>query len=108
MQPNKKTSLKKLALIAKLMDAQFRIPGTDIRFGIDPLIGLIPGFGDFAGFVISACLLGMLAQNGASGFVLARMALNIVLDSVIGTIPILGDLFDLMFKANQRNLKLLE
>jgi NADH:ubiquinone oxidoreductase subunit 5 (subunit L)/multisubunit Na+/H+ antiporter MnhA subunit len=108
MRQSRRPSIKHLAFIAKLMDSQFRIPGTHIRFGLDPLIGLIPGFGDFAGFVVSACLLGMLAQNGASGFVLARMALNIVLDSVIGTIPILGDLFDLMFKANQRNLKLLE
>ncbi len=108
MISDKRPSIKYLTSLAKLMDAQFRIPGTGIRFGLDPLIGLIPGFGDFAGFMVSACMIVMLAKNGASGFVLARMAFNIVLDSVLGTIPVLGDIFDFAFKANQRNLKLLE
>lgn len=108
MRSDNRPSIKYLTSLAKLMDSQFRIPGTNIRFGLDPLIGLIPGFGDFAGFVVSACMLVMLTRNGASGFVLARMAFNIVLDSVLGTIPVIGDIFDFTFRANQRNLKLLE
>lgn len=108
MRSQQRPSIKYLASLAKLMDSQFRIPGTNIRFGLDPLVGLIPGLGDFAGFVVSACMLALLAKNGASGFVLARMAFNIVLDSLLGTIPVIGDIFDLTFKANQRNLKLLE
>jgi Domain of unknown function (DUF4112) len=94
--------------ISKLMDSQFSIPGTRIRFGLDGIIGLIPGAGDISTFAISAYLLTMMARNGASGYVLARMALNVVIDAVIGSIPILGDLFDIAFKANMRNLKLMK
>ena len=89
------------------MDSQFRIPGTNIKFGLDALIGLIPGIGDITTFIISGMMLSVLAKNGASGFVLARMTLNIVLDALIGSIPVLGDIFDVGFKANERNLKLM-
>ena len=101
-------ALKKLQSLAKIMDSQFRIPGTSIRFGLDPLLGLLPGGGDFATFLISGYMVTLLAKNGASGFVLARMVLNIIIDAAVGSIPILGDLFDFAFKANQRNLKLME
>ena len=101
------SSVKNLERLAKLMDSQFRIPGTNIKFGLDALIGLIPGIGDLTTFIISGMMLSVLAKNGASGFVLARMALNIVLDALIGSIPILGDIFDVGFKANERNLKLM-
>ena len=90
------------------MDSQFRLPGTNIRFGLDPIIGLIPGVGDVSGFLISSLILSTLAKNGASGFVLARMVLNVVLDATLGSLPLIGDLFDFAFKANQRNIKLLE
>jgi len=90
------------------MDSQFRIPGTNFRFGLDPIIGLIPGLGDFATFIISGIMVLTLAKNGASGFVLARMILNVILDTLVGAIPILGDLFDFAFQANQRNLKLMK
>ena len=96
-----------LERLAKLMDSQFRLPGTNIKFGLDALIGLIPGIGDFATFIISGMMLSALAKNGASGFVLARMTVNIILDALIGSIPILGDIFDVGFKANERNLKLM-
>jgi hypothetical protein len=100
-------ALRNIEMLAKLMDNQFQIPGTGIRFGLDPIIGLIPGGGDFAGFLVAAYMLTTLAKNGASGFVLARMVFNIILDAVLGTIPILGDVFDFAFKANQRNLQLM-
>ena len=87
-------ALKKLQSLAKIMDSQFRIPGTGIRFGLDPLLGLLPGGGDFATFLISGYMVTLLAKNGASGFVLARMVLNIIIDAAVGSIPILGDLFD--------------
>jgi hypothetical protein len=90
------------------MDAQFRIPGTSIRFGFDGIIGLIPGVGDFVSFLISAYIVSLAAKKGASGFVVARMVLNIVIDALVGAIPILGDIFDVAFKANQRNMQLLE
>lgn len=101
-------ALKKIQSLTKIMDSQFRILGTEIRFGIDPLLGLLPGGGDFASFLISGYMVSILAKNGASGFVLARMVLNIIIDAVVGSIPILGDLFDFAFKANQRNMKLME
>ena len=100
-------SIKSLARLAKLMDSQFTIPGTNMKFGLDALIGLVPGVGDFATFLISGMMLSVLAKNGASGFVLSRMTFNIVLDALLGSIPILGDLFDVGFKANERNLKLM-
>jgi len=101
------TSFKRLDFWAKLMDSQFRVPGTGIRFGLDAVIGLIPGGGDFVTFLFSAYLLNTMAKNGASGFVLARMVFNIVLDAIVGSIPFIGDLFDVAFKANQRNMRLM-
>ena len=100
--------LANLNSLAKLMDSQFKIPGTNIKFGLDALIGLVPGAGDFVTFLISGYMIAVLASNGASGFVLARMVLNVVIDSVFGAIPILGDIFDVAFKANQRNVKLMQ
>jgi hypothetical protein len=108
--PEKKTpppALRNMDSLAKLMDGQFTIPGTNIRFGLDALIGLIPGAGDFATFLVSGYMLTVLAQNGASGFVLARMALNVLIDSLVGSIPLVGDIFDVAFRANQRNMKLM-
>lgn len=99
---------KQLDWIAKLMDAQFSIPGTTFRFGLDGIIGLIPGVGDLSTFAVSAYLLTIMARNGASGYVLSRMVLNVLIDAVFGMIPVLGDLFDIAFKANMRNLKLMK
>lgn len=94
-------------MLARLLDAQFRIPGTNIRFGMDAILGLIPGVGDMISLAISSFMVSTLAKNGASGMLLTRMVLNIVLDAIIGSIPILGDIFDIGFKANQRNMKLM-
>lgn len=107
VQPQQR-GLKHLSRLAKLMDAQFRIPGTDIRFGLDGIIGLIPGAGDLSTFAVSGYMLWVMAGNGASGFVLARMTLNILIDALIGSIPFIGDLFDIAFKANMRNLRLMQ
>jgi hypothetical protein len=101
-------SLQNMNAMARLMDSQFKIPGTDIRFGLDALIGLVPGAGDFATFLISGYMLTVLAKNGASGFVLARMVLNVVVDSLVGAIPLVGDIFDVAFKSNQRNMRLMQ
>ena len=100
--------LKHLGRLARLMDAQFRIPGTDIRFGLDGLIGLIPGAGDLSTFAVSGYMLWVMANNGASGFVLARMVVNILIDALLGSIPLIGDLFDIAFKANLRNMRLMQ
>ena len=107
-QTPQQRDFKQLEWIAKLMDAQFTVPGTNFRFGLDGIIGLIPGAGDISTFAVSAYLLAIMARNGASGYVMARMVLNVVIDAVVGMIPILGDLFDIAFKANMRNLKLMK
>lgn len=98
--------LSELETLARWMDSKFRVPGTSWRFGLDGIIGLIPGVGDLSTFAVSGYMMVIMARNGASGYVLARMGLNIVLDALIGAIPLLGDLFDFAFKANMRNFRL--
>ena len=100
--------LRQVAQLAKLMDAQFRVPGTNFRFGLDGIIGLIPGAGDLSTFAVSGYMLWIMAQNGASGFVLARMVINVLIDALVGSIPLIGDIFDIAFKANMRNLRLMQ
>ncbi|MBO9703771.1 MAG: DUF4112 domain-containing protein [Sporocytophaga sp.] len=94
--------------ISNFLDSKFRIPGTKLKFGWDPLIGLIPGIGDFTGFIISAILMLYMTRYGASRKVVIVMSLNILLDAMIGTVPIVGSLFDFGFKANKRNIELLK
>jgi hypothetical protein len=100
--------LKRMDALARLMDTQFRLPGTNFRFGLDGIIGLIPGAGDLSTFAVSGYMIWVMAHNGASGYVMARMILNVLLDALIGSIPLLGDLFDFAFKANTRNMKLMQ
>jgi hypothetical protein len=93
--------------ISNLMDEKFRFPGTNFRFGLDPLLNLIPVAGDLSGFLISAVLVITMAQHGASRKLIILMTLNILLDLTIGAIPIIGQVFDFFFKANKRNIRLL-
>ena len=95
-------------VLAEYLDDKFTIPGTNIRFGIDPVIGLIPGFGDWLGAMISVYFMITAGVKGAGYAVVGRMFFNILLDVTIGTIPLLGEVFDVAWKANQRNAKLLE
>jgi hypothetical protein len=90
------------------MDTAVKVPGTGIRFGLDAILGLIPGVGDFAGAGISGYLVLLAARHRAPAAVLARMLGNIGIDAVVGSIPLVGDLFDVGWKANSRNLVLLE
>jgi hypothetical protein len=103
----RKSAISKVESMATWMDSRFTIPGTNIKFGFDALVGLIPGAGDFTTLLISGYMVTILAKNGASGFVLARMALNIAIDALLGSIPLIGDIFDVAFKANIRNVKLM-
>jgi hypothetical protein len=90
------------------MDEAVQLPGTPFRIGLDGLLGLVPGVGDLAGGLFSSWFLVAAARFGAPPSVLARMGLNIGLDAVTGAVPLLGDLFDFAWKANRRNLALLE
>ena len=108
MSQTKSKTVEKHHKLAELLDSKFRIPGTDIRFGIDPIIGLVPGLGDWLGGLISLYFLVQAAVLQARVPVLLRMLLNILLDLVIGSIPLLGEIFDVGWKANLRNADLLE
>ena len=92
--------------IARLMDSQFRIPGTKFRFGLDPILGLFPLVGDVIGYSISGILVLAMARHGVSGKVIVLMIGNILLDAIVGSIPILGNIFDFFYKANNRNIDL--
>ena len=94
--------------IALLMDNLLRIPGTRFRFGIDPLIGLIPGLGDTSSAMVSALALIQAARHGLPKIVLARMSVNILLNELIGIVPVVGDAFSFWFKSNARNYALLQ
>ena len=94
--------------LARLLDSQWRIPGTQIRFGADAVAGLVPVVGDLATAVLSAYIVARAADVGAPKSLMARMVGNVVLDTVVGSIPLIGSVFDVFYKANNRNIRLLQ
>ncbi len=94
--------------LAWMLDSQFQIPGTSVRVGLDGILGLIPGIGDTVSSGLSLLILAEAVQLHVSRRTLAKMAGNIALDWFIGLVPVLGDVFDILYKANMRNLALLE
>lgn len=100
--------LARLDALAKILDNQFRVPGTQVRFGLDGIIGLVPYLGDVAGFVVSGFLMRTMIQRGAGPILMIRMMGNVALDAVMGVVPIAGDLFDFGYKANRRNVEMLK
>lgn len=92
--------------LAKLLDSQFQIAG--VKFGLDPIIDIIPFFGDIAGAAISLLILKIALDVGVSKVDLSKMILNIIIDFALGFIPYLGVIFDVAFKANIRNVEILE
>lgn len=107
-EPRETRALTRFRRLAGQLDARFRIPGTPIRFGWDALLGLIPGLGDSAAGLVGAYGLWTAYSLGAPGPVLARMLLNLGIDLAFGLIPLAGDLFDVAWRGNLRNLALLE
>jgi hypothetical protein len=95
-------------LLAQVLDRSIGVPGTDIRIGLDPIIGLIPGFGDAVAGLAGSMILFLAAQLHIPKIVLVRMSVNIALNGAIGSIPLLGDLFSVWFQSNVRNVELLE
>ena len=100
-------ALAQVELIADVLDRAIRIPGTNMRVGIDPLLGLIPGVGDVIGAGVSGYTMLLAARLGAPKSVLVRMLANVAIDSAIGAIPAVGDLFDFAWKSNSKNVDLL-
>lgn len=93
--------------VSRLLDSQFRVPGTSWRFGLDPLMGLVPVIGGLPSLAISGLLILTMMRHGASGNLVVRMVFNVVLDTLIGAIPVVGNVFDFAYKANNRNVALL-
>lgn len=95
--------------LVRLLDSALRVPGTDFRVGLDALIGLFfPGGGDALGAVPALLLLGLALRHGVPPVIVLRMLLNIAIDALLGAVPLLGDLFDAAYRANEKNLALLE
>ena len=93
--------------LALIMDEFIRVPGTKFKFGLDPLIGLIPGIGDTGSALVSAFALIQAARLGVPKILLARMSLNILINEVIGIVPVVGDAFSFWFKSNARNYQII-
>ena len=94
--------------IANIMDSFFVVPGTNWRIGLDPILGLIPGFGDFISNTVGLYPILLAVKHRVSKIIILRMVVNLGGDYIIGSVPILGDLFDALFKANRKNTDLLE
>ena len=109
MRNDRKTStLRRVRRVSYLLDNAIPIPGTGYRIGLDPIIGLLPGGGDVLGTIISSYIVVEAARLGVSRSTLVEMVLNILLETVSGSIPVLGDLVDAAWKANVKNVELLE
>ena len=106
--PRQSTSLEsRFRWLALIMDDFLRIPGTRLRFGLDPIIGLLPGIGDVTAAIVSAVAFVHAARSGVPKILLARMAMNILINELVGITPGLGDAFSFWFKSNVRNYELL-
>ena len=105
--PSRRAAIDRLDRLATLFDTALVIPGTNVRFGVEALLRLIPGIGDAAASVLSWYLLYEAYKLDAPGTLLARMLVNVMLEGAIGIVPVAGDAFDVMFRANRRNVALL-
>lgn len=94
--------------LAELLDRRFTIPGTSIRFGLDPLIGLVPGIGDALANLLGSAILLIAARYGIPKIVLLRMGINIAINAVIGSVPVFGSIFSVGFRSNVKNVLLLQ
>ena len=99
---------RRVQLLARALDSAIRIPGTRITFGLDSIVGLVPGAGDLASALMSGYIVLASARMGVPPSVVARMILNLGVDTLVGSVPLLGDLFDVGFRANLRNAALLD
>ncbi len=108
MNSDRTRQIDQLRQWSRLMDGAYRVPGTQFRFGWDPIIGLIPGAGDFVTSSLSVMVLYRAVRLGVPRVVVGRMVLNVLIDLLAGAVPIIGDLFDFAWKSNSLNLALLE
>ena len=104
---SRRASLHRLDLLSRLLDVAFVLPGTNVRFGVEAILRLIPGVGDAAASVLSAYVVYEASRLGIPQSLLLRMIANILVEGVAGAVPILGDMFDVGWRANRRNIALL-
>ena len=100
--------LARARTLARLLDSAARVPGTNIRFGADAVIGLLPGLGDIGGAALAGYLVILAQRLGVPRAVVLRMLANVAVDTIAGSVPVIGDLFDVAYKSNLRNVALLE
>lgn len=108
LDPQQQLILKRVRSLVRLLDNAIAIPGTKYRIGLDPLLGLFPALGDYLGALLSGYVIWQSARMGVSREILLRMGANVLLELAVGSAPMLGDAFDVVWKANARNLELLE
>jgi hypothetical protein len=108
LTPGEAQRLEALRRMARLLDSAFPIPGTTFRVGLDPILGLLPGIGDLVSPLFAIGLLWQARELGVPKVVQLRMIFNVAIDTVLGLVPVAGDLIDFAWKANDRNLALLE
>jgi hypothetical protein len=99
--------LARIDALATLLDSALVVPGTNIRFGLDAIVGLVPGIGDLVTSLVSLYIVHEARQLGAPMHVLVRMVANVAIDGIVGSAPLVGDIFDVMWRANRRNMALL-
>jgi hypothetical protein len=104
---SRRERIARIDALATLLDTAFILPGINVRFGLDALIGLVPGIGDAITTAMSLWIVHEAHQLGAPGHVIARMLGNVALDGVFGAVPLVGDAFDVLWLANRRNVRLL-
>lgn len=104
---DKDRELRRLESLADLLDSRFRVPGTQVRFGLDAVLGLVPGIGDTLTLLPSIYLILRARRLGAPMSLIIRMMITVLVDYIVGLVPVLGDIFDIVFRANTANLDLL-
>ncbi len=104
---SKRAAVERLDMLARLFDTAFLLPGTNIRFGIESIMRLVPGIGDAAASALSCWLLYEAKRLDIPNHVFARMVANVAIEGVVGAVPFIGDMFDVGFRANRRNVNLL-
>jgi predicted aconitase with swiveling domain len=108
LTPDQRAILQRARYIARFLDSSVRIPGTQIRFDADSILGIVPVIGDGLASLLSLYIVFEAVRAGVPRTTIVRMCLNIVLDGIVGSIPVVGSLFDVIWRANQRNVSLLE
>ena len=106
-QASRQQRLARIDALATLLDSALVVPGINIRFGLDAIVGLFPGIGDFLTSLVSLYIVHEARQLGAPAHLLVRMVANVAIDGIVGSAPLAGDIFDVMWRANRRNMALL-